>query len=316
MQNNLNNLSLKQLRAMDEVALRGSFIEAAKALHFTPSAMSETIKSLEEHVGLRLFHRSTRHVSLTVAGEAFLESVRSALALIETALGEMADLKHLRAGRVRVMGATSALSCLVAPCLAELFRHATSLKVEMRTGLSETMLRALQDGSVDFCVASVPPNAPDDIEHWPLLEDQFGLVGHRNHPALQTDHASLSDAQNFPFVALTNRSMINDLLEADPATPASFMHPSITVDATGSMAAVLEQGIAVGILPALALHQMGRPDLRFVPLKPPFPVRCVELSRRAGRSLSPAAQALWDLIGKHAAALTGLPGIQLIAKET
>ncbi len=310
---NLNNLSLRQLRAMDELARRGSFVEAAKALHLTPSAMSETIKALEEQVGLRLFDRSTRRVALTQAGDGFLVHVRTSLQQLDDAMQQMADLRHLHAGRVRVMGATSALSCLVAPCLAGLWRPSSRLKVELHTGLSETMLRALREGSADFCVASLPQGADEDIEHHPLIEDQFGLVGHRDHPALQGTQARLHDAQDFPYVGLITRSTIDEVLGSTPDLPATFAHPAIKVDATGSMAAVLEQGLGLAILPALVLHQMRLPALRFVPLAAPFPPRRVELSRKAGRSLSPAAQALWEAVHRQAQSLDGLDGIRLVA---
>ncbi|MBO9514190.1 MAG: LysR family transcriptional regulator [Variovorax sp.] len=310
---NLNNLSLRQLRAMDEVAARGSFVEAAKALHLTPSAMSETIKTLEAQVGLRLFDRSTRHVSLTEAGGAFLQHVRNSLRQLDEGMQHMADLRQLHTGRVRVMGATSALACLVAPCLAGLWQPASRLKVEMRTALAETMVRALREGAADFCVASLPRQADDDIEHSPLIEDQFGLVGHRDHPALQASQVTLRDAQDFPYVGLSTWSVIDELLKGMADLPESFAHPAITMDDTGTLAAVLEQGLGVAILPALVLHQMRQPALRFTPLAA-FPPRRVEISRQAGRSLSPAAQALWEAVSRQAKTLVGLPGIRQIGE--
>jgi DNA-binding transcriptional LysR family regulator len=307
---NLDNLSLRQLRALDEVATRGAFVDAAKALHLTPSAISETIKALEAQVGLRLLDRSTRRVELTQAGASFLEHVRRSLGVLDDAVRQMVDLRDLHAGRVRVMGATSALSCLVAPCVAGLWQPSSRLTVELHTGLAEGMVQCLRDGQVDFCVASLPDGTEADIEHLALIEDRYGLVGHQRHPALQRAEVSLHDASDHPVVALTMRTRIDALLEALPDVPPAFLHPSVTVDATGSMAAVLEQGTALGILPALVLHQMRLPTLRFVPLSAPFPVRRVDLVRLAGRSLSPAAQALWDRVHEQAQSLHGLPGIQ------
>ncbi|ADP19999.1 bacterial regulatory helix-turn-helix protein, LysR family protein 205 (plasmid) [Achromobacter xylosoxidans A8] len=312
----LNNLSLRQLRAMDEVATRGSFVEAARHLHLTPSALSETIKALERQLGLRLFDRSTRSVSLTQAGNAFLEHVRNSLQLLDHGVTHVAELRDLSAGHVRVMGATSALSCLVAPCVAGMWRESSRLKVELRTGLSQDMLAALREGRVDFCVASLPPGTGIDVDHIPLIEDRFGLVGRHDHPALQVDEVKLRDAGKFPYVSLNTRTSIDDTLASLSDVPAAFLEPSFIVDGTGSMAAILEQGVTLAILPALVLHQMRLPALRYVPLTAEFPVRRIELCRRAGRSLSPAAQMLWNAVLRQAQILGRVAGIRNLGPQT
>lgn len=312
----LNNLSLKQLRAMDEVATHGSFVEAARHRHLTPSALSETIKALERQLGLRLFDRSTRSVSLTQAGTAFLEHVRHSLQLLDHGVTQVGELRDLSTGHVRVMGATSALACLVAPCVAGIWRESSRLKVELRTGLSQDMLAELRAGRVDFCVASLPAGTEDDVDHIPLIEDRFGLVGRHDHPALQVDEIKLRDAGKFPYVSLNTRTSIDDTLESLPDVPTVFLEPSFIVDGTGSMAAVLEQGVTLAILPALVLHQMGLPALRYVPLTAEFPVRRIELSRRAGRSLSPAAQMLWDAVLQQAQILGRVAGIRSLGPGT
>lgn len=311
MRNNLNNISLKQLRAFEEITQQGSFIEAAHLLFLTPSALSETIKALESRLGVRLFDRSTRRVDLTPAGREFLEHTQQSLTLLENAVVRMDELRGLRRGRVRVVGATSAMACLVAPCLPKLSLIAPHLRVEMRTSLSEPMLNALHKEEADFCVASIPVQALQDVEHVPLLDDQFGLVGVRGHPALATSIVHLRDVGDTSRIGLTTPTLIDNLLANLPDLSETFRNPLVHVDGTGSLAAVLEQGTSVAILPALSFHQLDNPALVFRPLAPPFPVRRVSLARKATRSLTPAAQALWNLIQQHAQQLADVPGICL-----
>ena len=78
-----NNISLRQLRAFAEVARHGAFAPAARELCLTQSALSESIRQLEEALGLRLFDRTTRTVGLTAAGQAFLLDVRQAFETLE-----------------------------------------------------------------------------------------------------------------------------------------------------------------------------------------------------------------------------------------
>ncbi len=311
MRNNLNNISLKQLRAFEAITQQGSFIEAAHHLFLTPSALSETIKALESRLGVRLFDRSTRRVDLTPAGREFLEHTQQSLTLLENAVLRMDELRGLRRGRVRVVGATSAMACLVTPCLPALSLIAPQLRVEMRTSLSDSMLYALHQGEADFCVASIPAQALQDVEHTALLDDQFGLVGIKGHPALATPIIDLNDVLGTQRIGLTTPTLIDDVLADLPDLPAAFRDPLVSVDGTGSLVAVLEQGTSVAILPALSFHQLANPALVFRPLAPPFRMRRVSLARNAARSLTPAAQALWDLVLQQAQRLADVPGIYL-----
>lgn len=311
MHDHLNNISLRQLRAVDRVARYQSFVEAASHLHLTPSALSESVKSIEANLGLRLFDRTTRSVRPTTAGREFLELVRGALSQLERAVQVAGELQNLERGLVRCVGATSALSCLVAPCLADLWRRAPNVRVEMRTSVALETLDALRSSEADFCVGALPDVPTDDIDHLPLVHDCFGLVAECHHPAVQAPQADLRQMGRVPYVALTTMTMIDNTLGRLRDIPAEFLQPSIRVDGTGSLAAVLQQGVAVGILPALAIHQMGLPNLKFCPLVQSFPERALGMSRLSGRSLTPAAQALWDLIGAYAPRLQGIQGIRL-----
>ena len=311
MRRNLNNISLRQLQAMEEVARCRSFVEAAGRLHLTPSALSETIKALETNVGLRLFDRTTRSVQLTAAGEAFLEPVRSSLGQMEKAVQLMGELQNLERGRVCVIGATSALSCLVAPCLADFARRAPRVQIEMRTSLSMQMLQSLREGDADFCVASIPAGVADDVECYPLLMDRFGLVAVSSHPAVQVEEVDLRNVTGVPYVGLITNSLIDVLLAQQHGLSEEIIQPAIRVDGTGSLAAVLLQGVGVSILPALSVHQMELQDLKYCPLVKSFPMRTIQIARLRNRSLTPAAQALWDLVKANAQTLKGMQGIEL-----
>lgn len=77
--------SLKSLQAFEAAARRGSFTAAAHELHVTASAISHQIRFLEQGIGLSLFHRDTRTIALTDAGEAYFQQVSEAFSMIEAA---------------------------------------------------------------------------------------------------------------------------------------------------------------------------------------------------------------------------------------
>ena len=306
MRDRLNNVSLRQLRAVEEVARHRSFVEAASYLHLTPSALSESVKSLEASLGVRLFDRTTRSVQPTAAGHEFIQIVRGALGQLDRAVEVVGELQNLERGLIRCVGATSALACLVAPCLAALWKRAPHVRVEMRTSVAWEVLNTLRSGEADFCVGTLTNEAVDDIDYQPLLCDRLGLVAECNHPAVQGPEADLRLVRGVPYVALITLTMIDKLLARQKNIPPEFLQPAVRVDGTGSLAAVLQQGTAVGILPAMAMHHIGLSDLKFSPLMQEFPER---------RSLTPAAQALWDLVRQQVTQLEGVQGIRITNTE-
>jgi DNA-binding transcriptional LysR family regulator len=315
MRDRLNNVTLRQLRAVEEVARHRSFVEAASYLHLTSSALSESVKSLETSLGVRLFDRTTRSVQPTAAGHEFIEIVRGALGQLDRAVEVVGELQNLERGLVRCVGATSALACLVAPCLAALWKRAPQVRVEMRTSVAWEVVNTLRSGEADFCLGTLTNEVVDDIDYQPLVCDRLGLVAERNHPAVRGDQVDLRLVQGVPYVALTTLTMIDKLLARQKDIPPEFLQPAVRVDGTGSLAAVLQQGTAVGILPAMAMHHMGLSDLKFCPLVQEFPERTVGMFRLKGRSLTPAAQALWDLVRHQATQLDGIQGIRITRAE-
>ena len=110
------------LRAFVAVAEALSFSRAADGLGVSPSALSQTIRGLEDRVGARLLNRTTRSVSLTEAGQALLERVRPAVAELGAAVGQLRAAEGRPAGTVRIHAFRLAAELFLAPMLAAFAR--------------------------------------------------------------------------------------------------------------------------------------------------------------------------------------------------
>ncbi len=110
------------LRAFHSIARHGSFTRAAAELQVTPSALSQTMRQLEQRLGARLLQRSTRKVGLTEAGRQFLERIGPALAEIDGAVEALRQHGDHPAGTLRITAPHSLLDQLLAPMLADFLR--------------------------------------------------------------------------------------------------------------------------------------------------------------------------------------------------
>jgi DNA-binding transcriptional LysR family regulator len=131
---------LDGLLAFTTVARQGSFTAAAALLEVTPSAISQTVRQLEERLDVRLLHRTTRSVRLTEAGERFLARVAPAVAELTQAAGELDEYRGGASGVLRLNMAHIAYAACVRPLLPGFLARHPAIKVELD----------LDDGFVDI----------------------------------------------------------------------------------------------------------------------------------------------------------------------
>jgi DNA-binding transcriptional LysR family regulator len=120
------------LRAFRLVAELASFTRAAEALDVTPSALSQALLQLEEHLDVRLLQRTTRRVGLTEAGRQLLERVAGPLSEIDAALEQTRQQSGRPAGRLTVTTSRIAASAFIEPILPEFFRLYPEITLDLR----------------------------------------------------------------------------------------------------------------------------------------------------------------------------------------
>lgn len=305
-----NNLSLRQLRAFDEVARQGAFAPAARELCITQSALSESIRQLEEVLGMRLFDRTTRTVGLTAAGSAFLQDVRQALGTLEQGVQNLSDLAALRRGKVRIAAAPSILAVLLLPQLPALRAEHPGIELELVEDSAEGIAQRVQAGLVDFGVGAAHP-AGGELVTQPLLSDAMGLVARADDPLLHAPGLAAADLAERAFVGLTTDTAISQLLAAAPGMPPNVLQTPLRVSNPELLFEAVRLGLGVSVVPALTAMHPARGDLGFRVLDAPRVLRRTLLIQRPRRALSPAAQLLCEALSAQVRRLAQQEGMVL-----
>ena len=120
-----------QLEAFLAVAETGSFRRAAEAMGVSPSAISHTIRLLEERTGTRLFHRTTRSVALTEAGTLLRNSIAPAFQAISASMAQMASRSNRLTGTIRITAPRAACDAVLAPFLPGFLLRHSGIRVEV-----------------------------------------------------------------------------------------------------------------------------------------------------------------------------------------
>jgi DNA-binding transcriptional LysR family regulator len=196
-------LDLRRLRLLREVDARGTVHGAARALDYTPSAISQQLAVLEREAGAKLLERAGRNVRLTDAGRVLVRHAARLLDGMEAAEAELAGVAAGRpAGVVRVSAFQSAFLRIVAPAIAALARSHPDVRVEATEIEVEVGVPALRLQQLDVVVgdeyAGQPRPVHADLVRTSLVREQVRLVLPPGHPLARRRRvplARLADAE-------------------------------------------------------------------------------------------------------------------------
>lgn len=125
--------ALVELNAVVAVATHKSFRRAAVELGLSPSAVSHAVAALEERLGVRLFHRTTRSVALTEAGERFIQRVRPALSEIAKAMDDANEFRDKPAGVLRINASEAGAQLVFAPVVLPFLKRFPDMSIDLVT---------------------------------------------------------------------------------------------------------------------------------------------------------------------------------------
>jgi len=287
----MRGATLKQLRAFHAAARHKSFARAAEELHLTPPAVTMQIKELEAAVGLPLFERGAKAVTLTMSGEYLLVYVRRLLATLKDAEDAMARLRGAQSGRI-LIGMVSTAEYFL-PRLLALFR-AEHRGVEMRlsVGNREQLVRQLHDNEVDLAVMGRPPRELDTRAE-PFAAHPHGVVASPEHPLARAREIQPGALANEEFIVREpgsgTRAAMEHFFREQRLTPPFVME--MASNETIKQAVIANMGLAF-----LSLHTAGLEiatgqlivlDVVGLPL-----MRRWHIVNLRGKPLSPAAESL------------------------
>jgi DNA-binding transcriptional LysR family regulator len=294
------NFTLDQLQAFVAIARLGSFTRAARTLHLSQPAVSTQIRHLEEVLGARLFDRSTRSVALSPVGRELAPSLERILRDIEAlALGakERATVPH---GVVTVAALPSISSGLLPLAIARFKERFPAASIRLKDALAERVVAMLKAGEVDFGIATAVRPDPE-LEIAPLMADRMSVVFSPGHPLERKRRITLADLRAHPLILTDPQSSVRTLVDRAFESTGELPAPAYEVTYMSTAIALAKAGLGIAILPSSAApegKQLG--GIRSRPIRHAALTRKIGLIRRAGRSLSPAAERFADVLAETA----------------
>ncbi|MEM8849062.1 MAG: LysR family transcriptional regulator [Pseudomonadota bacterium] len=186
------HLEFRHLRTIKAIHDCGGLARAAERLNITQSALSHQVKNLEGQIGIELFMRRSKPMTLTPAGQRLLRLADQVLPQIEAVEQDFAGLKSGRTGRLHIAIECHACFEWLFPVLEQFRRAWPEVDVDIRPGLQFQALPALQKEEVDLVVSSDPKDLAG-VEFAPLFDYEPVFLASAAHPLAQKSHIEAQD---------------------------------------------------------------------------------------------------------------------------
>jgi DNA-binding transcriptional LysR family regulator len=283
-------MDLGQLEVFLAVAREGRFSRAAEKLHRTQSAISQSIRKLEDDIHEPLFDRSSRDGSLTDAGRVLQEYAERLLNLRENAQEALVELRELHKGKLAI-AANEFTALYLLPILAEFRRLHPMIRITVNRSLGSHIPDDVLRHTSELGVLTYDPKEPH-LSSTVVYLDELTFVVPPNHPLAKQSQVSIRQLGAESFVAhIVSSPYREKVIEAfnRHKTP---LHMAVELPTLQAIKRFVAMGNGVAFLPEISVEdEIARGELVRIPVRELRLHRKLRLVHRKSASLSHAARA-------------------------
>ena len=193
-------MDINALQAFIEVARKESFSLACETLFITQPAISKRIAALEDDLGVQLFNRISRKVTLTDAGQKLLPKAKALVDELNDMRRYATSLSDEIKGELLIGTSHHVSMHRLPPILREYRREYRDVHLDMTFGESDIMCKLVERGEIELAIVTLPRTLPDSLEKRVLWVDSLHFVVGPDHPLLQQKKVSFEQLAEYPCV--------------------------------------------------------------------------------------------------------------------
>jgi DNA-binding transcriptional LysR family regulator len=293
------SINFRQLEVFRAVAETNSFTRASHALFISQSTVSQHIRELEDALGVKLFLRSRRTVSLAAAGEDLLEQSRNIFRMLDQAELAAKTFKDPYHGKLVFGCASTTLLYHLPPMLMEYASKYPNVELNITGGTIQDVATQMWSGELDLALVVLPLSAPA-LQKQVLLEEAFVGVVPRTHALASKPQLAIHDIANERFIMhrknQNTRKLVDQFLFRKRISP----RVAIELDETEAIKAMVARGFGVSVLPESAfVYQGNNSEIRTFRIPRKELHRSLALVYPRTRTVRPAVAALIALLQKR-----------------
>ena len=279
---------LRHVRAFLKVAELESFTRAAVELHVSQSALTVQVKQLEEELGVLLFDRNKRGVTITAAGRDLLGPLRRLVLDAESILGYARDISAVRTGSLCIAALPSIAADLLPRTMRAFLRSNPEVRITVHDVVADRVRELVAGRAVDFGLGTAS-RKDRDIEASSLYQDHLAAFVPATHRLAKHVEVNLRELAECDLILPNRESSVRRMAEGAMARSRIATTIRHETNFMPTALALVRRGLGVAILPESA-GDSAPDDVVRIPIRKPAMSRQISLLQRADRRLSPAAE--------------------------
>jgi len=289
----LDPIAPGDLEAFVAVADAGGFRRAAAALGLSQPSITLRVQRLERLLGLELFNRTTRRVTLTEAGQRLRVRAAHAVSELSAIVRDLRDEAQLKSGRVTLGAPPTLAASVLPPVLGRFMTAHPGVRMQLHDDFTGAILARLTAGSVDLAIVPFD-GRNEDLACEPLFTDELVVAAPRSMALPANRALAFAEFSRLPLVTMPLPSAIRTTLSERFARAGQVFQPVFEANNMHTLIGLVRAGIGVSVLPEPMLDAQSElvrihvEGLRFE--------RRIGLVTVRGRALSPAAATFAALV--------------------
>ncbi len=247
-------LDSRQLRAFSILARTNSFTRTAHELHLSQSAISHSMKALEQDLGCGLLDRMGKTVVLTQAGEQLLVHAESILSLMDAARSELSHLGKWGSSRLRIGASTTACQYVLPSVLREFKESFPHCAISITPGDTPANIEVLRAHRIDLAV-NLEPRRDEPLEFRPLFTDELTFVVAPLHPWARAGRVNREEIARQHYILYGKGSYTFELIEEYFRRDKITLHSLLDMGNMEAIKELVKLGHGVSILAPWTLRQ-------------------------------------------------------------
>ncbi len=301
------HFTAKQFRAFQLVAQHRSFSRAAAALFITPAGLSMLIRQLEAQLGVRLFDRTTRQVSLTTSGTKLIDVARRTLHDVEDAVSAVGRAEARKEASFSIGALPLVAQKMLAPAIQEFRLSRPGFRFQLFDGDSTAIMQKVDAGELDMGMGVFFKHMPG-VRRVPLFRFHLTLIqlsARRTSPLKTTKWSAL---KGIPLIALPASLPLQNFINKNLARAGIKEPPSLVVNYLTTQIGMVEAGEGAAIIPSYWNIDRSTRGLHMSRLVNPVAHLDFCQIRRSGRKLPAVAEEFTAFLQQYNSARAGKAG--------
>jgi len=226
-----------------------NFSAASARLFISQSAVSQSVKTLENKIQCRLFVRNTKQVKLTLEGEILYKHIEQAFNFIKAGERGINEIQTLNKGEVRIGASDTICKYYLLPYFEKFHKVFPQVKIHVTNRTSPKCLELLKSGSVDAIVVNMPNseiNKTMSAKKIKTVRDVF--IAGRNFSHLQGQAISIMDLQNYPLLMLEKSTATRAFIDSFLASNGIKITPEIELESVDLLIEMAKIGLGISFV--------------------------------------------------------------------